>query len=126
MHGKISGIRHDSRGCFKGIPQGIASTRYHSLSAGVKTLPAELAVTAVTEKSGVIMGVRHRQYTIESVQYHPESVLSEEGDSILSNFLKLRGGTWDENPAARVTDLSLPPFPVEAPNGTPSQPPSAS
>lgn len=71
------------------------------------------------------MGVRHRQFVIETVQYHPESVLSEEGDSVLSNFLKLRGGTWDENPSARIGDISLPPFPVEAPNGTPSQPPGS-
>lgn len=91
------------------------STRYHSLSASVKTIPDVLAITAATEESGVIMGVRHRQFTIEAVQYHPESVLSEEGDTLLQNFLNLRGGTWDENPAVRVTDLSLPPFPIDGP-----------
>ncbi|EKM53517.1 uncharacterized protein PHACADRAFT_259935 [Phanerochaete carnosa HHB-10118-sp] len=110
MHGKVSGIRHDGRGCFKGIPQGIQSTRYHSLSASIKTLPDELAVTAVTEQSGVIMGVRHRKYTVEAVQYHPESILSESGDDLLRNFMKLQGGTWEENAEFRVLDSSLPPF----------------
>lgn len=110
MHGKVSGIRHDNRGCFKDLPQGIQSTRYHSLSAGVKTIPDCLAVTAVTEQSGVIMGVRHRTFTTESVQYHPESILSESGDDLLRNFMNLKGGTWEENPDFRVTDKSLPPF----------------
>jgi anthranilate synthase/indole-3-glycerol phosphate synthase/phosphoribosylanthranilate isomerase len=119
MHGKLSGIRHDGRGCFKGIPQGFKSTRYHSLSANVKTLPDELAITAVTEQSGVIMGVRHRRYTLEAVQYHPESILSESGDDLFRNFLSLKGGTWDENPALNVLDPNLPPFPIEVPNGQP-------
>ncbi|CAL1711179.1 unnamed protein product [Somion occarium] len=110
MHGKVSPIRHDGRGCFKDLPQGIKSTRYHSLSAGVSTLPAELAITAVTEESGVIMGVRHRKYTLEAVQYHPESILSESGDDLCHNFLKLKGGTWEENPEFRVLDSSLPAF----------------
>ena len=110
MHGKVSAIHHDGRGCFKDIPQGIKSTRYHSLSAGVSTLPAELAITAVTEESGVIMGVRHRKYTLEAVQYHPESILSEGGDDLVNNFLKLQGGTWEENPDFKVVDNSLPAF----------------
>ncbi|KAF7800093.1 hypothetical protein EIP86_011337 [Pleurotus ostreatoroseus] len=110
MHGKVSAVRHDGRGCFKGIPQGIKSTRYHSLSAGVKTLPTDLAVSAITEESGVIMGVRHRKYTIEAVQYHPESILSESGDDLLRNFIALQGGTWEENLDFRVLDNSLPPF----------------
>ena len=110
MHGKVSGIRHDGRGVFKGIPQGIKSTRYHSLSAGVKTLPPDLAITATTEESGVIMGVRHRKYTLESVQYHPESILSESGDDLLQNFIHLKGGTWEENQDFHVLDNTLPPF----------------
>lgn len=114
MHGKVSAIRHDGRGCFKDIPQGIKSTRYHSLSAGVKTLPADLAVTAVTEESGVIMGVRHRKYTLEAVQYHPESILSESGDDLLRNFINLQGGTWEQNPEFRVLDSALPPFDISA------------
>ncbi|KAI0633485.1 N-anthranilate isomerase [Trametes polyzona] len=110
MHGKVSAIRHDGRGCFKDIPQGIQSTRYHSLSAATSTLPAELAITAITQDKGVIMGVRHRKYTLEAVQYHPESILSEGGDILFKNFLSLRGGTWELNPAFRVTDDALPAF----------------
>lgn len=117
MHGKLSQIRHDDRGCFRGLPQGFKSTRYHSLSANVKTLPPDLAVTAFSQESGVIMGVRHRVYTLEAVQYHPESILSESGDDLFRNFLKLRGGLWEENPIARVLDQTLPPFAIEAPNG---------
>ena len=117
MHGKLSPIRHDNRGCFRGLPQGFKSTRYHSLSANVKTLPADLAVTAFSQESGVIMGVRHRVYTLEAVQYHPESILSESGDDLFRNFLDLRGGLWEENPIARVLDQTLPPFTIETSNG---------
>lgn len=97
MHGKVSPIRHDGRGVFAGLPQLIKSTRYHSLSASTSSLPPTLAVTATTQESGVIMGVRHREYTMEAVQYHPESILSESGDALLRNFLRLRGGSWAEN-----------------------------
>nr|UDP83119.1 multifunctional tryptophan biosynthesis protein TrpC [Cyathus bulleri] len=114
MHGKVSRIKHDNRGCFKGISQGISSTRYHSLSADYASLPADLAITSVSEDSGVIMGVRHRKYVLEAVQYHPESILSEGGDDLIRNFLSFRGGLWEENPESRVLDLSLPPFPVES------------
>ncbi|KAG5645432.1 hypothetical protein DXG03_006256 [Asterophora parasitica] len=114
MHGKVSRIRHDNRGCFKGVAQGIKSTRYHSLSAAQSMLPPDLAITSISEESGVIMGVRHRKYTLEAVQYHPESILSEGGDDVIRNFLSLRGGLWEENPQAGVLDSSLPPFPVEA------------
>lgn len=117
MHGKVSRVRHDGRGCFKEIPQGIKSIRYHSLSANVETFPQDLAITATTEESGVIMGIRHRKYTLEAVQYHPESILSEFGDKLLANFLALRGGTWDENPIFRVQDPNLPPFEVEVVQG---------
>ncbi|KAF8448679.1 indole-3-glycerol phosphate synthase-domain-containing protein [Boletus edulis BED1] len=113
-HGKLSPIRHDSRGCFKGIPQSILSTRYHSLSASLKTLPRQLMVTCVTAESGVIMGVRHREFVLEAVQYHPESILSEGGDAFLRNFLSLKGGTWEENPETLVLDDALPPFPYDA------------
>ncbi|KAI9061693.1 N-anthranilate isomerase [Trametes sanguinea] len=113
MHGKVSAIRHDGRGCFKDIPQGIKSTRYHSLAASTSTLPPDLAITSITEDSGVIMGVRHRKYTLEAVQYHPESILSEGGDTLFKNFLSLRGGTWDLNPSFRVNDETLPPFGIE-------------
>jgi anthranilate synthase/indole-3-glycerol phosphate synthase/phosphoribosylanthranilate isomerase len=120
MHGKLSPIRHDARGCFRGLPQGFKSTRYHSLSANLKTLPADLAVTAFAQDSGVIMGVRHRVHTLEAVQYHPESILSESGDDLFRNFLELRGGLWEENPTARVLDQTLPPFTIETPNGEPA------
>ena len=113
MHGKVSRMRHDGRGCFKDIPQGIKSIRYHSLGANVKTFPPDLSITATTEESGVIMGVRHRKFTLEAVQYHPESILSECGDKLFANFLGLKGGTWDGNPSFRVHDPNLPPFEVE-------------
>ena len=114
MHGKTSRVKHDNRGCFRGLPQGLSSIRYHSLSAAHTTLPADLAITSVTEESGVIMGVRHRKYTVEAVQYHPESILSEGGDDLIRNFLSLRGGLWEDNPTAQVLDNALPPFPYEA------------
>jgi anthranilate synthase/indole-3-glycerol phosphate synthase/phosphoribosylanthranilate isomerase len=113
-HGKMSAIRHDGRGCLKGLPQGFKSTRYHSLSASLSTIPQDIMVTAVAEESGVIMGVRHRLYTVEAVQYHPESILSETGDDLFRNFLALKGGSWELNPQSLVLDQSLPPFPVEA------------
>lgn len=114
MHGKTSRVKHDNRGCFRGLPQGLSSIRYHSLSTAHTTLPAELAITSATEESGVIMGVRHRKYTVEAVQYHPESILSEGGDDLIRNFLSLRGGLWEDNPEAQVLDNTLPPFPYEA------------
>ena len=114
MHGKTSRVKHDNRGCFRGLPQGLSSIRYHSLSAAHSTLPADLAITSITEESGVIMGVRHRKYTVEAVQYHPESILSEGGNDLIRNFLSLRGGLWEDNPEAQVLDNALPPFPFEA------------
>ncbi|KAH9048469.1 N-anthranilate isomerase [Lactarius hengduanensis] len=116
MHGKLSRIRHDGRACFRGLPQGFESTRYHSLSANVETLPADLAITASSQDSGVIMGVRHRRYTLEAVQYHPESILSQFGDDLFRNFLELDGGLWEENPTALVLDQTLPPFKIESSN----------
>lgn len=115
MHGKVSRVRHDNRGCFRNAPQGLKSIRYHSLSASYETLPPDLAITSVTEESGVIMGVRHRKYTLEAVQYHPESILSEGGDELVKNFLSLRGGLWEQNPEAHVVDSTLPPFLPEVP-----------
>ncbi|KAF9268718.1 GATase-domain-containing protein [Marasmius fiardii PR-910] len=120
MHGKVSRVRHDNRGCFKDVPQGIQSIRYHSLSTQLASLPAELEITSATEESDVIMGVRHKEYTLEAVQYHPESILSEGGDELIANFLKLRGGYWKKNPEFRVGDSSLPVFPLENPNPPPN------
>ena len=111
MHGKVSRVRHDNRGCFKDIPQGIQSIRYHSLSAQEDKFPKDLVVTSATEESKVIMGVRHRKYTLEAVQYHPESILSEGGEELFANFLKLSGGTWEENPGSRAAaDSTVLPF----------------
>jgi anthranilate synthase/indole-3-glycerol phosphate synthase/phosphoribosylanthranilate isomerase len=112
LHGKTSLVTHDGRGCFADIPQLIPSTRYHSLAARLKTLPDALVVTATTQESGVIMGVRHKEFTIEAVQYHPESVMSEGGRELLKNFLKLEGGKWGgKNEWCGV-------IPHDAPNGT--------
>ncbi|KAG0358983.1 anthranilate synthase component II [Gamsiella multidivaricata] len=97
VHGKVSPIKHDGKGLYLNIPQDILCTRYHSLSGVTSTVPEALEVTSRTE-SGVIMGVRHRTLCVEGVQYHPESVLSEHGQTLFNNFLQLQGGTWKENP----------------------------
>lgn len=96
VHGKTSTITHDNKGFFRNVPQDVAVTRYHSLAGNDPTLPECLDVTARTEK-GVIMGVRHKEYTIEGVQFHPESILTEEGHLMIRNILSITGGTWEEN-----------------------------
>jgi anthranilate synthase/aminodeoxychorismate synthase-like glutamine amidotransferase len=88
MHGKTSEICHDSRTIFRGLPYRFKATRYHSLVLGKETLPDCLEVSATTT-DGVIMGLRHRDYPVEGVQFHPESVMTEHGKRILENFLKL-------------------------------------
>nr|AAA33633.1 trifunctional protein with glutamine amidotransferase (TrpG), phosphoribosylanthranilate isomerase (TrpF), and indoleglycerolphosphate synthetase (TrpC) activities [Phycomyces blakesleeanus] len=107
LHGKTSTIKHDNRGLFKNVPQDNQVTRYHSLAGMPSTLPEVLEVTATTD-DGVIMGVRHKKYTVEGVQFHPESILCEHGHTMISNFLSLRGGNWDENPAAGVLAQKVP------------------
>ncbi|MDD1687338.1 aminodeoxychorismate/anthranilate synthase component II [Methanoregula sp.] len=87
MHGKTSSIRHDGKGIFDGIPTPFTATRYHSLVARRESIPDELAVTATSADDGYVMGVRHRTFPIEGVQFHPESILSAEGDRIIGNFL---------------------------------------
>ena len=89
MHGKVSPILHDGRGIFEGLPSPFNATRYHSLVARRDTLPPELVVTAWTEE-GEVMGVRHTSLPIWGVQFHPESILTESGRTILSNFLRLK------------------------------------
>jgi anthranilate synthase component II len=84
LHGKASRIRHDGRGVFAGLPEDLEAGRYHSLAAA--RLPAELEVTATTA-DGEVMGVRHRAYPIEGVQFHPESVLTPDGPAMARNFL---------------------------------------
>ncbi|AGO11522.1 AaceriAER446Wp [[Ashbya] aceris (nom. inval.)] len=101
VHGKTSELRHDGLGLFQGVPQGVAVTRYHSLAGQAATLPAELEVTARTE-TGVVMGVRHRKYTVEGVQFHPESILTDHGQLMVRNMLGLEGGTWAENDKLHV------------------------
>jgi para-aminobenzoate synthetase component 2 len=91
MHGKTSAIRHDGKGVFAGLPQPLRATRYHSLAIRRETLPKELIVTAESE-DGEIMGVRHRQFPLEGVQFHPESILTEGGHQLLRNFLGFRVG----------------------------------
>ena len=88
VHGKVSAIRHDGRTIFKGVPDAFTATRYHSLVVEEDSLPECLEVSARTE-DGVVMGVRHRGYPIEGIQFHPESVLTPEGKRILLNFLNL-------------------------------------
>jgi para-aminobenzoate synthetase component II len=86
FHGKTSEIEHNGKGIFRSIPNPFTATRYHSLIVERKSLPRSLAITAETS-DGVIMGLRHRRYAIEGVQFHPESVLTASGKKILQNFL---------------------------------------
>jgi para-aminobenzoate synthetase component II len=88
FHGKTSEIEHDQKGIFRDLPNPFVATRYHSLIVERKSLPKDLVVTAETH-DGIIMGVRHRRYSIEGVQFHPESVLTESGKQLLQNFLSL-------------------------------------
>ena len=86
MHGKLSSIVHDGRGVFRGLPSPFTATRYHSLAIERSSLPPVLAVTATSE-DGEIMGVRHREFAVEGVQFHPEAILTEHGKQVLGNFL---------------------------------------
>ena len=87
MHGKTSDIRHIDAGVFKGLPDPLTATRYHSLVIERASLPECLEVTAWSE-DGEIMGVRHRELAVEGVQFHPESILTQRGHDLLANFLK--------------------------------------
>lgn len=89
MHGKISLIHHDGKTIFSGLPSPFEATRYHSLVIKKETLPDCLEITAWTD-TGEIMGVRHREFVIEGVQFHPESILTTVGKDLLRNFLKLK------------------------------------
>ncbi len=88
MHGKTSSIKHDGKGVFKGIQDPFTATRYHSLAGEENSLPHCLIVTAVSEDDGEIMGIRHEKYPVEGVQFHPESILCEDGKLIIRNFLE--------------------------------------
>lgn len=87
MHGKTSEILHDGRTVFEGIPSPYTATRYHSLIVKRETLPEELEITAETAE-GEIMGLRHKEYPIEGVQFHPESIITEHGLTLLRNFVR--------------------------------------
>ena len=102
LHGKTSPLRHDSRGLYTGLAQDLPVTRYHSLAGTHPSLPACLEVsswiaTGPDGGKGIIMGVRHKEFVVEGVQFHPESILTAEGRAMLKNFLKMKGGTWKEN-----------------------------
>lgn len=88
MHGKTSRVHHDGRTIYAGLPQPFEAGRYHSLTIDEVSLPAMLEITARSE-SGEVMGVRHRSLSVEGVQFHPESILTPEGNRLLANFLKL-------------------------------------
>jgi para-aminobenzoate synthetase component II len=88
MHGKTCEIKHDGRGVFQGLPKPFTATRYHSLIVERKSLPRDLEISAETD-DGVIMGLRHRKFRIEGVQFHPESVLTVAGFDLLKNFLSI-------------------------------------
>ena len=92
MHGKTSIIHHDQRGVFQGLPAQFQVMRYHSLAIERATLPECLEISAWTD-DGEIMGVRHREFPIEGVQFHPESLASEHGHAMLRNFLKFTSST---------------------------------
>ena len=86
MHGKLSDVSHDAKTIFRGLKNPFAAMRYHSLVIAPQSFPAELRVSARTAE-GVIMAVRHRSFPVEGVQFHPESILAEEGKKLLQNFL---------------------------------------
>jgi anthranilate synthase component 2 len=88
MHGKTSDVAHDGKTIFSGIQSPMICTRYHSLIVAEKGLPDELEITARTA-DGTIMGLRHRQHAVEGVQFHPESVLTQDGKRLIKNFLEL-------------------------------------
>jgi len=90
MHGKTSPIEHDDVGVFAGLPSPLTATRYHSLVLDPDTVPDELTVTARSAE-GIVMGVRHREYDVEGVQFHPESILTGCGHDLLKNFLDRAG-----------------------------------
>jgi anthranilate synthase/aminodeoxychorismate synthase-like glutamine amidotransferase len=92
MHGKVSRVKHDGKSIFQNVPNPMIATRYHSLIVSEKNLPKDVEVSAETQETDgtrVIMGLRHRRFPIEGVQFHPESVLTDSGKLLLRNFLAL-------------------------------------
>lgn len=101
LHGKTSVLKHDSKGVYEGLPTVLSVTRYHSLAGTHSTIPESMEVSSWAElengSGNIIMGVRHKQLTVEGVQFHPESILTEYGRKMFRNFLTLTSGTWDGN-----------------------------
>jgi anthranilate synthase/indole-3-glycerol phosphate synthase/phosphoribosylanthranilate isomerase len=102
LHGKTSPLRHDGKGLYAGLSQDLPVTRYHSLAGTHPTLPDSLEVTSWIAAGpdggkGIIMGVRHKEYVVEGVQFHPESILTAGGRVMIKNFMLMQGGTWAEN-----------------------------
>ena len=93
MHGKASTVRHDGQGLFEGMPNPFRAIRYHSLVVTRDTVPAGFSVTATAQDDGEVMGIRHESLPIEGVQFHPESVLTEQGMTIVRNFARRAGVT---------------------------------
>jgi anthranilate synthase component 2 len=105
MHGKLSTIRHTGQGVFKSLPERFQVTRYHSLIVERSSLPVELEITAETA-DGLIMGLQHKAYPVHGVQFHPESIASEQGHALLANFLELAGIPPRRKNAARPRDAA--------------------
>ncbi|HAA90540.1 MAG: Para-aminobenzoate/anthranilate synthase glutamine amidotransferase component II [Thermoanaerobacterales bacterium 50_218] len=101
MHGKTSLIYHDGRTIFSGLKNPFEATRYHSLILKRENLPSCLEVSAETDQ-GEVMGVRHREFFVEGVQFHPESILTEEGKPLLRNFLSQVAGFWESRAAGEM------------------------
>ncbi len=101
MHGKTSEIRHGGVGVFAGLPDPFAATRYHSLVVARETVPDVLEITAESE-DGLVMGLRHREFPIEGVQFHPESILTDGGHRLLANFLAGAGAAGAPGAGARL------------------------
>ncbi|KAL2823060.1 indole-3-glycerol phosphate synthase-domain-containing protein [Aspergillus granulosus] len=102
LHGKTSVLKHDSKGVYEGLAPSVVITRYHSLAGTHSTVPECLEVTSYAQlgedaNKTVIMGVRHKKFAVEGVQFHPESILTEHGRTMFRNFLMLTAGTWEEN-----------------------------
>ena len=100
LHGKTSPLSHDCKGVYVGLAQGAQITRYHSLAGTHANMPPCLEISSWIAREdgsrGVIQGVRHKEYIVEGVQFHPESIFSEGGRTMIRNFLLLRAGTWDD------------------------------
>lgn len=109
LHGKTSPLKHDGKGVYASLPQDLPVTRYHSLAGTHATIPECLEVSSWTttgpnREKGVIMGVRHKEFVVEGVQFHPESILTEGGRTMLKNFLSMQGGKWSDQTSDRARE----------------------